>query len=104
MVNVHGLILNIFLFAYRSEHGRIDGSFRPDSIQRFPGPLPINTEEWQTAPSIPLRTAAQKQSTSTKEASMCKCKMGCKTKTCICRKRGLKCTSACHAGRKCSNK
>ena len=67
----------------------------------YPGPANLSVEISNT--EISLREAARIQSVIKKDTIKCKCKSGCKTTHCICKRNNKKCFSHCHKGLKCSN-
>ena len=52
---------------------------------------------------ISLREAVRKHSVIKSDIIKCKCKSGCKTTHCICKRNNKMCLSHCHKGLKCSN-
>ena len=64
----------------------------------FPGSVDINNENTV----ISLRKAAPLSSVHKIEVVFCKCKAGCKTKKCPCKKINISCFSRCHKSLKCS--
>ena len=79
--------------------GTIEGFFTASSIRPFPGKAEIDHEDQL----ITLRQASRLRSTNKSRVGICKCKIGCKTMKCVCKRSGLSCESGCHKCLKCNN-
>ena len=83
------------------QFGTLESLFTASSLIPYPGPVNLSVEISNT--EISLREAARIQSVIKKDTIKCKCKSGCKTTHCICKRNNKKCFSHCHKGLKCSN-
>ena len=80
-------------------HGLIEGLYTASSLVMYPGKV----YACQTEKNVTLREAARLHTVHKTEVTFCKCKTGCKTKRCPCKKNDVACLSRCHKGHKCTN-
>ena len=83
------------------QFGTLESLFTASSLMPYPGPVKLSVEISNT--EISLREAARKYSIIKSDIIKSKCKSGCKTTHCICKRNNKKCFSHCHKGLKCSN-
>ena len=83
------------------QFGTLESLFTASSLIPYPGPVSLSVEMSNT--KISLREAARKHSVIKSDIIKCKCKYGCKTTHCICKRNNKMCLSHCHKGLKCSN-
>ena len=83
------------------QFGTLESLFTASSVIPYPGPVSLSVEMSNT--KISLREAERKHSVIESGIIKCKCKSGCKTTRCICKRNNKKCLSHCHEGLKCSN-
>ena len=79
-------------------YGVIEGRFTASSLVEYPGQISVDDSK-----IITLREAARMFTVHKSDITFGKCKVGCKTKKCPCKKKGVKCMSRCHKGHTCSN-
>ena len=82
------------------QYGTLESFYTASSLIRYPGAVNLSDN---VDKEISLREAARKHAIVKANIVKCKCRTGCKTSHCICKKNGKNCFSGCHKGLKCNN-
>ncbi len=103
--NIRGVIQDVSEYGYRvgTQAGILSGYLSRNQIEQVTGSS--LTSDVVPSVQVSLREASRKLSKTGGQGFLsCKCKGGCKTSKCKCKKSNVMCNSRCHGSMTCANK
>ena len=90
-----------FSYQLQCEYGILNATYPSSELEVYNGLLHL--PEVTKTVTISLREAAQRMNSRSAATAICKCKKGCATNQCPCKKLGNICSVKCHSGKSCVN-